>query len=280
MNIAEVRYKKIHDYTDSYQDSKKLEIACTQAAENQRRQHDLEQKKRKEAETERFIQKITSQCESQFEKFKFKHDLVSCLNPAIELSPADSRIHSLTERFDAIEMEKAERQQQRARRRKFIQSIKSKYTYAKSLYRSGKTLKAMSAYQHFINISSHKELTETREIAQRELASIKKNFNDNNNRMNRECESEFQARRFQKAYYTCEKASKKIPAPHNKKVIRLKNQSRQKLEIKMKPIYEEASLNESVGNVSVAKEYWNQILSQDINTGLYYKRAKEKMDKY
>ena len=272
--------EKIHEHTDSYQDSKKLEIACTQAAENQRRQHDLEQQKKKAEETEQFIQEVTDKCRQKFDTFQFKHELVACLNPAIELSPADSRIHSLTEHFDAIEIEKEEEKQRIAKRKQFISSITSKYNYAKSLYKSGKTLKAISAYQNFINISNHSELKAKRETAKRELANIKKNFTDNNNRMLGECRNHFSAGQFQKAYYSCEKATKKIPSPHNKPAIELMGQARQKLEITMKPIYEEASLNESVGNVSAAQEYWQKILNQDVTAGVYYKRAKEKMSKY
>ena len=48
----------------------------------------------------------------------------------------------------------------------------------------------------------------------------------------------------------------------------------------MKPLYEEASLNESVGNVGVAQEYWRKILEKDVKTGIYYKRAQEKLNKY
>ena len=272
--------KKIHEYTESYQDSKKLAIACALAADNQRRQHDLEQKRKKAEETEAFIQDIANQCDEKFESFTFKHDLISCLNAAIELAPADGRIQGLIERFEAIEIEKEEKKKKIAERRKFISSISSKYNYAKSLHVKGKVLKAMKAYQHFISISNHRELKEKQALAQRELASIKKNFNNTNNKLNSECESFFTANNLQKAYYVCEAAKEKIPPPHNKKAISLMNQSKSTLELAMKPLYEEANLNESVGNISIAIEYWKKILDQDVKAGLYYNRAATKMAKY
>ena len=58
------------------------------------------------------------------------------------------------------------------------------------------------------------------------------------------------------------------------------DQSKQSLETQMKPLYEEAGLNENVGNVNIAMEYWKKIINQDVNTGLYYQRAKEKVKKY
>ena len=271
---------KIYEYIDTYRDSKRLEIACAQAAENQRVQYDLDQKKRKAEETEKRIQEITDKCREKFDTFTFKHELVSCLNQAIELSPADSRIHSLTEKFDAIEMEKEEKKKKIAERKTFISSIANKYTYAKKLYKSGKVLKAMAAYQRFINISNHNELRETRAKAQRELANIKKSFNDKNNRLMSECSGKFNARQFKNAYYACENAYQKIPSPHNRPAREFMQNAKQKLELKMKPIYEEANLNESVGNVSHAQEHWKKILNQDVKAGLYYQRAKTKMNKY
>ncbi len=272
--------KQIHKYTNSYEDSKKLEIACAQAAENANRQHAMEEKRKKAEKTDKFIQQVTDKCREKFETFHFKHELVSCLNPAIELSPADGRVQALTDQFDTNETLKEEERQQKEERKKFIQSLAGKYHYAKSLHKKGRILKAMSAYQHFINISGHKELAQKRALAQRELASIKKEFQDNNKRMESECKSHFSAKEFKKAYFACDKASQKIPVPHNKNVLLFKERARDSLELAMKPLYEEANLNESVGNVSTAQEHWQKILSRDVPTGVYYKRAKTKMNKY
>ena len=272
--------KKIHKYTNSYQDSKKLHIACTQAMDNQKRQHDMEHKRKKAIKTDKLIQKITDKCREKFDTFKFEYELKACLQSATELSPADERIHALTDQFTTNETLKKEQERQRAERRKFIQSIASKYHYAKSLYKKGQTLKAISAYQNFINVSRHQELKQERAKAQRELASIKQKFQDRNNKMESSCKSHFKAKNFQKAYHACDKAVDKIPEPHNKNARRLRDSAQNKLELVMKPLYESANLNESVGNVSKAQEDWNKILQLDVPTGIYYKRAKAKLSKY
>ncbi len=272
--------KKIHEYIDSYQQSKKLEIACAQAADYQRRQHDLEEKKRKATETQKLIEEVTEKCSKKFKKFRFKHELIACLNPAIELAPADQKIQVLTEQFDANELAKKEQRDQRLARQKNIRSIRGKYSHAQSLRKKGNTQKAMAAYQHFISISNHKELFNERQQARRELANMTKNFKDKITRLNTDCSNKFNSNQLQKAYYICKKASKQIPKPYNKKVIQMMNQAKHKIQIAMKPIYEEATINESVGNVSVAQEKWKEILSKDVKIGLYYKRARSKLDKY
>ena len=195
--------QKIHALVDSYKQSKVLETACIQATENQKKQYQLEQRKLKAKQTEELIKQITQKCDKIFNTFKEQHHLISCLNPAIELNPADSRIHALTDRFDAIELEKEEAQRRREQRKQFISSIMKKYHYARSLKKSGKPLKTMAAYRHFIKISNHPELQKTRKDAQRELASFQKNFNDNNNRMNSTCLNYFNSKKFKMAYYNC-----------------------------------------------------------------------------
>ena len=272
--------KRVHELADSYQDSKKLEIACAQASENQRRKFDLEQKRKKAEKTEQFVQKITDGCAKIFKDFIEKTQLLDCLAPAMELVPADSRIQSLVEKFNFNELEKQASAEKIAKRKKFIGSIRSKYTYAKSLYKRGEVLKAMSVYQNFINLSNHAELKPTQATARRELATIKKNFNDTNNRLLSNCLNQFKSNQFKLSYYSCKKAVKKIPESHNKSAISYMKKAKRSLETQMKPFYEEANLNESIGNVSTAQDYWRKILEQDVSTGIYYNRAKEKMDKY
>ena len=272
--------RKIYKYTESYEQSKKLEITCTQAAENRRRQHSIEQQKLKAEETDKMIGEIAGKCDKRFTEFVVKSDLMSCLQKAIELAPADTRIQTLIDRFQMIEIAKQEKAKRRQKRRKFIESIRKKYNHAKSLYKQGKVLKSITAYENFIKISQHKELAQQREQAQRELASIKKDFYDNIENLKKDCEQKYSAGSWREAYYICEQAGKKIPSSLNQSVLSLRDKARGQLEVQMKPLYEEASINESVGNVAVAKDYWNKILNKDVKTGLYYGRAKEKLGKY
>ena len=279
-DLCRSEIKKLHKYTKTYEDSKKLEIACTQAIENQKKQMDIEYKRKKAKDTDQRIQQVADRCREKFSTFHFRHELVACLQPAIELSPADPRVLALTDQFDTNKTLKEEQKRQKEERQKFIRSIFSKYHHAKSLHTKGKTLKAMSAYQHFINISRHKELTKQRAKAKRELASIKQAFQDKNSQLESACKSHFQAKAFQKAYYACDKAVDEIPPPHDKKARELRQEAQNKLELVMKPLYEEANLNESVGNVAIAQEYWKKIIQLDVRTGIYYKRAKDKLSKY
>ena len=272
--------KKLHQYIDSYEQSKELEVKCAQAAENQQKQFHIEEQKRKEKETDDFIAKISSECSTKFNTFKIRYELMSCLQPAIELSPADGRITSLVDQFDTNEVLEAAEQERKQKRRQFIQSIIAKYNYAKSLNKKGKTLEAMVAYEKFIKISNHKELTAKRDQAKRELTGIKKNFNNRINTLISGCEKKYQQKQWKKAFYACDSVSKVIPPPRNKPAVDVMEKAKDRLEIQMKPLYEEAAINESMGNVAVAKDYWNKILLKDVKAGIYYIRSKEKLDNY
>lgn len=272
--------QKIHSHTDSYKGSKRLEVECTQAAENQRRQLDLEQKNKKAAQADALIQKVTDKCQSRFNRFKSKAALMTCLTPALELSPADSRVQILFEQFDEKEAEKLKAQQLRAKRRKKIQAIIKQYEKAKQIHQSGHTIKAIDSYKKFLKTSSYKELESTKQKAKRELSNITKNFEKKTSRLKAECESQFQAKKFKQAWQTCKEASLVIPAPYNKEIVFVMNQSRNRLQNMMKPIYEDATIHESVGNIATAKTQWQKIIAQDIEAGVYYDKAKIKLSKY
>ena len=206
--------------------------------------------------------------------------MVDCLAPAIELEPADSRIQVLIDQFDANEIAKDEKRQKRAQRQAKIKSILKKYTQSQKLHNDGKIEQAIASYKNFIKISGHKELKDTRLQAERELANITKNFNEGIEKLNSECESPFKDQKLKEAYYACRQASQAIPVSKNQYVISIMNQSKNKLQLRMKPFYEEASINESVGNISIAKEYWQKIINQDVDAGSYYKMAQTKLGKY
>ena len=272
--------EKIHALIESYEDSVNLENACLQASENQQKQYEVNLRKKKEQETNSFIQKVATECEQKFTSFKTKPELVSCLNPAIELSPADNRIQSLIDRFDFNTEQKQQRAQQRAKRKRFIASLMKKYHKAKKLEGEGKVLKAISAYEDFIKVSQHKELSSQRSLAQRELSSIKQNYNSKVSELNARCESEFNRRNYKVAWSICNEGAKIIVAPRNKKMVLFKNKSQTALERMMKPIYEQAALNESTGNIEAAIGLWKKILERDVLAGRYYQMAKTKMKKF
>ena len=272
--------EKVHKYTDNYQNSKKLDITCAQAAENHQRKIDLEEKKKKAKETDQMIQKITQNCQDKFDSFKFKHELTSCLSQAIDLSVADSRVQTLIERFEFNQLEKQRKKEKLLARRKLIQQVKKTHIRARSLKQSGQMEKSMLVYQKFIDKARYKELVSDKKQAKRELASIKKSYNDNINHLNKECANQLQSGKLKKAYYECQKAVEKIPEPRNKLAQQMMKTAQQKLQSNMKPLYESASLYESTGNISTAQEKWKKIMNEDIKEGLYYQRAKIKLSKY
>ena len=272
--------KQLHKYINSYKQSKDLEVQCVQAADYQIKRLEIEQKNKKAKQMEEFIQKITDRCQTQFPTFTLKALLLDCLAPAMELSPADSRIQVLIEQFDAKEFLKEEKRRKAAQRKATLQSILKKYTQSKKLHEEGKIEQAMTSYKKFIKISPHKELEETREQAERELASITADFNENIEKLNIECQTPFNTQQLKEAYYVCRKASKAIPASRKENILSIMEQAKNQLQIRMKPFYEEASINESLGNITTAKDYWKKIIQQDIDTGVYYQKAKVKLSNY
>ena len=274
--------KKIHEHTDSYKESKRLEVECAQAAINQQSQWDLEQKNKKARRLDALIQKVTNKCQKRFNTFKSKADLMSCLKQALELAPADSRVQVLFEQYES-KMARLEAKRQRTLlRRKKVQALIRQYEKAKQIRTAGKTIPAIKAYKKFMqNSTKYTELASTRQLAGRQLQDMTARFEAKTQKLQTECDKLLQSKKFKEAYYSCRQASEVLPPGAKKKqALSVMKQAKTRLQNLMKPLYEDASIHESIGNIITAKQKWNKILDQDIKSGFYYEKAQVKMSKY
>ena len=68
--------------------------------------------------------------------------------------------------------------------------------------------------------------------------------------------------------------------PYNEEALENIDVAKRKIRKKAKTIYQDAAIQESIGNISAAKEKWNQILDIDVKNGSYYKKSKRKLKRY
>lgn len=274
--------KKIHEHTDSYKESKRLEVECAQAAQNQQSQWDLEQKNKKARRLDALIQKVTDKCQKRFNTFKSKADLMTCLKQALELAPADSRVQVLFEQYESKLARLSEIKRKKTIRRKKVQALLRQYEKAKKIRTAGKTIPAINSYKKFMrNSSNYRELASTRELAARELKDMTTRFEAKTKKLQTECENLLQAKKFKEAYYSCQQASEVLPPGAGKgQILSAMKQAKARLQEQMKPLYEDAAIHESIGNIITARQKWNKILDQDIKSGFYYEKTQAKMRKY
>lgn len=269
----------LHKLTPYYKDSKQLLKQCQTAEVNQRRAEELKEQEEAMEAVRKKVNKIVSRCEKKLHEFHFLEELNECLGEAIQLDPANARISEMQNFLEhKAEMKRLE-EERRLSFQKFLQDKMALYKRAKRLKDRGETLKAIPAYQKFLNASkNHASLKEAHDKAQKELEDMRNKYEGNLNRLYTSCETLIASSQMKKAYYECLKILNFKKG--DQKALSLVAQAKNSLKDKLKPIYSKSTLAESLSHVEEAQELWQQIVKEDVETGYYYRKAKEKLSKY
>ena len=107
---------------------------------------------------------------------------------------------------------------------------------------------------------------------------MKQRYEETLNQLYTNCETYIKNSQMKEAYYECQKILDF--KAKDQKAQEWITQAKNVLQNKFKPLYAKSTLEESLSNVEEAVEIWEQIVKEDVKTGYYYKKAKQKLDKY
>lgn len=272
-----VEVEKLHEIIPMYENSSELEGLCRQAKELSDIQSEKERQTQQRRIAEEQIKGIVDGCRAQLKEFKTKADLDRCLSRALDLNAGDPSIQNLLFEFTAREEAKKEKAAQRKRYQARVRKGRQAYGKAKALEKKGKLAKAIQAYKAFLN-ADYPDPSGLRAKAKAALAKARGELDKKVTEALSECQKLLQATKYREAIEACDKA--RSEDPKNREVAAVRSQALSDLRREMKNIYEDAILEESIGNVQDAKEKWKKILTLDIKSGEYYRKAKIKLRKY
>ena len=268
------------------EEKNKTLLICQTGLESIEKERLAEERRKQEKETEEAIQKIVKECTEKVDTFQTVEDADICLTEAIKLDPQHvsySAIHKIVNEKNNI---KVLEQQQKEVWRASINSKKVYYTRAKSLDKEAQKstnpdldLKTAAAYEKFVSIAKNtKYFKKLVEESQNRAQEIRDNYARQLEELYSKCEALIDANNMKEAYPVCKDILNF--QKDNKKAQAWMAQARKTLRNKLKPLYEESVLKESLSRVDQAKKIWQQIISEDIKTGHYYKKARIKLKKY
>ena len=269
----------LHKLTPYYKDSQQLLIQCQTAVDNQRRADEIKEQEEAAKKAKEKVNKVVAECEKKLEQFESVEELNVCLDEAFNLDPSHPKI---SEMQNFLEHKAEMKRMEQERKQTFQKSLQRKlamYRKAKKLREKGKTLQAVPAYEKFLKVAKNQNsLKSTYKKALQELKDMKRTYEETLNRLHTNCETHIKSSQMKTAYYECLKILdfKK----EDEKAPKWINQAKNSLKSKFKPLYVKSALEESLSNVEEAKELWEKILKEDVETGYYYKKAKLKLDKY
>jgi pSer/pThr/pTyr-binding forkhead associated (FHA) protein len=275
--LARQEIIKLHQIIPFYEDSKQIEETANQGIAM------LQEKERLEAEA-REREAIQEKIKSQIVKCRaiinpkiemFEMDL--CLAPVLEFDPDNPEMKVLKAEVQKIIDERAQKETERRIYAEKVAKLKKMFEEAQDLDQKEDWHKAISAYEKVVGSflpdpNSLKARSKARSEELQQMLLIK------------QTEAEKKA----------EEAYKKGDLKGAIKIIRdgiLINQENQvilgrheewmnELKRSMMPIYQEAILEESVGDVESAKIKWQKIKELSLPGEDYYEKAKVKLKKY
>ena len=271
--------EKLHIKTSYYKDSQQLLAQCQNALHLTRQNEEIERQKEEANKTANAVTEIVEGCQQRLPEFKSLEDLNICLNQAILKDPSNALISNLQQELQNKESLERISEEEKENLKKYRKQILSSYYRAKAISKNGDALVTIAAYKKFLNkTKNNKAFKKTYNIALKEMTAIQTKYNNVLASLYRDCENLVNSGEMKKAYPKCQNILKF--KTQDAKALQWIKQAKDSLKLKMRDLYREANLQESLGNVTEAKELWKKILEQDVEIGYYYKKAKIKLDKY
>ena len=261
-----------------YEQSSDLIQACQNGADNLRTQIEIERRNKEKEKISALISSNIKECKEKFSSFESIEGVKQCLAPTIENDPENFEVTELISKMEMKLVEKKQRQIQRQALKKSIKNSLSIYNKAKQLKTDGKILKAISAYKSFLKKKHTSSVADTVQTAQQELENMETELDNKLTTAMTSCENLINSKKYKEAHQACQTALTVIP--NHKPALQYIQTAVKEINKQLKILYEESVLNESLGQIEIAKKIWNKILEKDIPNGNYYKKARGKLDKY
>ncbi len=269
--------RKLHKIIPSFENSKKIKSLCEHGSMLLRQEEDRIAREKKQQETEQIILTTVEYCQSKTTDKTSMDEAQICLQKAIELDPQHPNVVAYLEEIKQRELNKRNAAAQAAARRAQQKKGRSHLARAKKLAQKDELAKAIKTYKSFLS-AGYPGLSIEKSTANRELASVKKKLDTKINGLLEECEALKNNNKFKEAWLACDQASQEDPS--HSKAKELKKDTLSELRREMKSIYQDAILEESLGNVDAAKEKWRLIRKNDLEFDDFYKKATRKLKKY
>ncbi len=273
--LAAQEIAKVHELVPEYEDSKEIAQQCQNAFEINRQRAIIERQEADMKEQEEKIQTIVMRCRQKLNSAP--SEIEQCLQPALEINPEHEKIIALKSEAEQIAEAQKIKAVEKEAYQGSIQRGKTLFAKAEAINQSGDLLKAKKAYETFI-ASGLPDPSGLKAQAQRKIASIQSTMSAKLSEFTAQSQKQAGAKDYKGAILTLDKAIKF--SPDNEEIHNQQDGYKKDLTKQMRDIYQEAILEESVGNVESAKEKWKNIIANSIPTEEYYRKATIKIKKY
>jgi pSer/pThr/pTyr-binding forkhead associated (FHA) protein len=269
--------EKLHVIVPFLNNSKEIESFCHQGLELEQIEDDRRRREEAKAEVENKIKKTVDECKLKITEATTLDQLNMCLQQAIELDPQNVQIAELQTQIKIRDEQKKDNLQKQADARNRLKAGETLFNSANKSYSSGKLKIALDQYLKFVH-GGYGPLAQQNNVAQRNIASIRNVLDSNLKNQISTCQSALDKGDFKIAVTNCSLVLKENP--ENEVAKNAQSKAISLLKREMKSLYEDAILEESLGNLESAKEKWSKIIEGSVPEIEYYSKAKQKLKIY
>ena len=273
--IAQI--EKLHGIVPFYNNSKEIDSLCHQALELEQIETDRQRREEAKVEVENKIRHTVEECKTKMTEQTSLEELNTCLQPAIELDPQSVAISDLQTQIKIRETQKQEAEEEKRRHQARRVEGLNVFKRAGDYYKTGKLRPALAEYQKFLK-AKYPNLNKEGATAQRNVAAIREKLDAELQTQIKTCQSALSNSEHKRAVMSCEAVLKENP--DNAEASQTLNKARSNLKREMKSLYEDAILEESLGNIESAKEKWMKIVDGSLPKDEYHTKAKNKLKLY
>jgi len=275
--LAKQEVAKIHQLIPAYEESKNIEKLATIAIQTQIEQKQAEVREKDKIEMEEKIQHQVAECRQKLTPNVTMNDIDTCLGPVIALNPDHPAMAELREKASELVAVRQEHQEQKAEYQSQVRRHKALFEKAEKVYQSGQPLQALTDYEAVVK-SKLADPENLKSKAQRQIASIQQKLSDQTSEFEKQADEASSHSDFKSAVLALKKAV--VINPDNETLKGKLNSAMAELKKSMQALYQDAILEESVGEVETAKTKWKKIIDQSLPDEDYYKKSKIKLKKY
>jgi len=267
---------------DFYEDSQQILTNCQNGLALLQQKKAEEEAEKLRLETEAKIDKLANKCKQDYDKGKIKttEDLNECAEELLTLDPTNTIISQIKMSIAEKVLKKQLAEEKRKNYRKWISSKKRLYNKAEEMKnQKADPLKTVLAYDTFLRASRGiSSLKEIHDQAQKTRDQIQSDYDSQLKFLRSSCQDLVDDGEFKKAHDSCKKVLKF--KPYDQMAEDNIEEIKDNLEKILQPIYEESQWHENFSRIKEARQLWEQILTEDIKDGKYYKKALAQIRKY
>ena len=275
--LARQELIKIHQLVPKYEDSKQLEEMTESAIKTVRERELLEAKERERLEAEAKVLAQAKLCEQKMNSSTTQADLEACLGSVLSLAPDHPELQRLRGLVDKAETERNMREAMRIEKQEQIARLRALFQKAVKLEESGQLPDARKAYSQV----AQSELPDPGGLkaqAQAKVAEMVAAQKKREGELAQQAEGFVQKNKLKEAILAYQELNKLSPG---NSAVEEKLSAVQKEHRKlMQNLYQEAVLEESIGEVPAAQAKWKKVLEQSYPEEEYYQKSQSKLRKY